>query len=366
MLFSIGTQSASPTANTSGRLTMGKAFVAVWLLLWSLVTLAADVIILVMMVQTMLAWSYPAASGTITQSQVRHEARANGDVVQAGVTYQFRVNDRDITGSRLSFFDAKRSDPQEVARVVESLPVGKQIVVFYNPTEPRDCALDRSLAGRPLYLGMLLLPFNLVMVGGWRWALRSHRGVRNLPMWLEGDRWIVRRSRGSPFAVALIVAGLLDLAAIFFLSPSDLSASFGAMSLAWLTLIGLTWLAYWHTWSSARSEPPVLIADNAARTLSWPATSADSTDDAPTIAVAQLRAVELDESVTTATNGATDLSFLVTVSYLAKDGQAMARLVLKTTDGHEAETLADWLDDWSGLRQRPQITDAVNQSATVE
>jgi hypothetical protein len=267
-------------------------------------------------------------------------------VVQADVTYQFHVNGQEVTGSRLSFFDVRQGEEQDAAFVVKSLPVGKSVEVFYNSHEPTDCALSRSLAGRPLYLGLLLLPFHLVMVASWRWAVRKHRGVRDLPMRLEGDRWIVRRAHGSPIVVALIAASVLDLGEIVVLNSTNLSTNIVATSLAWLILIGLTWLAYRHTWSSARSEPPALIADNIARTLSWPTAGSDQT-----VAVAQLHAVELDETVTTTANGDVNVDFAVIVKYGADDGQIMTRSVLMTTNGHEAEILVDWLEDWTGLKQ---------------
>ena len=346
MLFTIAAESATPTANRLSGLTMGKVIAAIWMLLWSLVTLTLDVTVLVLVVQAMLAWSYPVASGTITQSEVRHEAGENRDREVVDVKYQFHVSERDFTGSRVQFFSVLRSRPQEVVRLVKSLPVGQPVEVFYNPSQPSDCALDRALDGQPLFLGLLLLPFNLAMVGSWRFAVRMHRGIRNSRIKREGDRWIVRRSQGDPFAVALIVAGTINVVAIFFLSSTNLSASVGIMSLVWLTLVGLTSLAYWQTSSAVRNDLPILMADNVARTLIWPSTSTSNSEQ--TIPVTQLCAVEFEEVLTPTSNGKNALSYSVAVKFVADEDQVMTRLVLQTTNGNEAETLADFLDDWTG------------------
>ena len=352
MLFSAAVPPVNHTPNKPRGRVLGTGFAAGWLLLWSFCTLAIDVILIVMVIETLLSWSYPVTHGAITQSEVRRNAGANGKSIRAEVKYQFRVEGRDFTGSTLSFFKMNWSSRQEADRVVQSLPVGQQVEVFYNPSEPNDSALSRSLDGRPWFLAALLLPFHLIMIGGWRGVWRSYHGIRNQPMQLEGDRWIVRRSHGSPLVVALIVAGAINLASIFLVSTYDQCASISVMAVVWLLLISLTCLAYWKTWSSARNEPPVLITQNAARSVTWPASMADNTD--LTISATQFCEVKLD----VAADGETHLSYSVLVTYVADDGQTTTRLVLKTTHGNDAELLADWLDDWSGLGLRRQLDEA--------
>ena len=358
MLFSIAAESATPPENSSGGFTMGKGLVVIWLLLWSLITLAVDLAVLLIVAQTMLAWNYAVVTGTISQSEVRRNAGEKGDKIAADVKYLFRVDDRDFTGSIVSLFDVVRIRPLATEQLVKSLPVGKSVEVFYNPSDPSVCILNRSLDGRPLFLGLLLLPPNLVMFAGWRFALRVQRGIRNSLIQPDGNRWIVRRWHGSPLAVALIVAGAIDLVAIILLSPSDLSANTIVLSFVWLALIGMTTLAYWHTLSAIRKDLPILIADNVSRTLIWPSTTADCSDQ--TISVAQLRSVEFGEASTPMPNGRNGLSYSVSLSHITEEGQVITRLVLKTTNANEAETLADFLDDWTGLRHRRQ------ESASVE
>ena len=359
MLFSAAVPPTNHTPIRLGGRVFGTGFATGWLLLWSFCTLAIDLILIVMVIQTLHSWSYPVTHGAITQSEVRRKAGANEKSIRAEVKYQFRVADRDFTGSTLSFFKMNWSSRQEADRVVQSLPVGQQVEVFYNPSDPNDSALSRSLDGRPLFFAALLLPFNLVMIGGLRGVWRSFHGIRNQPMQLEGDRWIVRRSHGSPLVVALIVAGAISFVSVFAVGTYDLCSNSSVMSVVWLLLISLTCLAYWNTWSSARNEPPVLITHNAARSVTWPASMADNTD--LTISATQFREVKLD----VAADGETDPSYSVLVTYVADDGQATTRLVLKTSHGNDAELLADWLDDWSGLGLRRQLDDAETEATLV-
>ena len=346
IFFTVARSASQP--HTSAERFLGSGFAAVWLLLWSLITLVFDGIIMVMVGQTLLAWSYPSVPGTITHSEIRREMASEGDAFHADLKYQYAVNGQDFIGERRSFFNMSWSSSRTASRIVRSLPVGQQVEVFYNPRDPHDAALNHSLDGSPLFLMLFLMPFNLVMVGGWRWTVRSFRGVRALPMRREDDRWIVRRAHGNPFVVALIVAGAISFVSVLIIGFGEWTTSIGVTSGVWLFLIGMSLLAYWHTRSTVLSEPPVLIADDAMHTVTWPARDDDGSD--LTIAASRIRAVEVDETPTHDHEGDTVPDYSVQLVFTGDDGQPTKRLVLKTSNGTEAGLLADWLDEWSGHR----------------
>ncbi len=324
----------------------GIGFAAVWLLLWSLFTLAFDGFIVFMVARTMLAWSYPSVPGAITHSEVRRDAGLDGDTFRADLKYDFQVNGRNFTGDHHTFINTNWSSSREPTRIVRSLPVGQRVDVFYNPRDPQEAALDRTLDGMPLFLALFVTPFNLIMVGGWRWAMRKFHGLRDLPIRREGDLWVVRRAHGNPLAVTFGVAGAISLVGVFVIGFAEWSASLSVMSSVWLFLIVMSLLAYRHTRATARSEPPVLIVDAASRTVTWPAKDASQSD--LTIAASQLRAVELDATPIPDHDTETIPDYSVLLTFTAADGQPSKRLVLKTTDGTEAELLSDWLNEYAG------------------
>jgi len=347
MLFSVAVQSANPPVKSSGGFTLGKGIIAIWLLLWSLATIALDVSVLVAVSQTMLTWNYPVAKGTISQSELRRNAGETGDKVIAEVKYLFQVGDRKITGSRVSFFDVVRIRPRAAEQLVKSLPVGKSVDVYYSPAEPSNCALDRSLGGRHLFLGLLLMPLNLVMVAGWRFAVRARRGSRNSMIQPDGNRWIARRLHGSPLAVALIVAGVITLVAIILLSPSDVADNFGIPT-----------IAYWKTSAAIRKDLPIFIADNDSRTLIWPLTAEDCSEKMTR--AAQIRRVEIVEQSSPMTDRAGELSYLLSVTYVTDEGQITTQRVFETANDSDAEELANFLDDWTGLGQFREEPDSID------
>lgn len=359
MLFSVAVQSANPPVKSSGGFTLGKGIIALWLLLWSLATIALDVAVLVAVSQTMLTWNYPVAKGTISQSELRRNAGETGDKVVTEVKYLFQVGDRKIAGSRVSFFDVVRIRPRAAEQLIKSLPVGKSVDVYFSPAEPSNCALDRSLGGRPLFLGLLLMPLNLVMVAGWRFAVRTQCGIHNSMIQPDGNRWIARRLHGSPLAVALIVAGAINLVAIILLSPSDAADNLGAMSIVWGALIGIPAIAYWKTSAAVRKDLPIFIADNDSRTLIWPLTAEDGSEQ--TTPAAQIRRVDIVEQSSPKPDRASDLSYLLSVTYVTDEGQITTQRVFETANDSDAEELASFLDDWTGLGQFREEPDSIDK-----
>src|SRR5437867_3536388 len=138
-IFFTAARSAS-RPHTSAERFLGSGFAAVWLLVWSLITLAFDGIIVVMVAQTMLAWSYPSVPGTITHSEIRREMASEGDAFHADLKYQYVVNGQDFIGERRSFFNMSWNSSRAASRIIRSLPVGQQVEVFYNPRDPHDAA----------------------------------------------------------------------------------------------------------------------------------------------------------------------------------------------------------------------------------
>lgn len=324
---------------------IGSGFAAFWLLWWSLFTLFYDSIIVFHTLKTWQAQSYPRVPGEITHSDVRGDAGNAGNSFRADVRFRYTVNGEEFTGTRLHFFGFHENNLVLIKGVVENFPIGKQIDVFYNPGDPNDSALSRTLDGLPLFMLLFLTPFNLIMVGGWCWVARRVRGVRTLPVRRDAERWLVRRTNGQPLVVAAIVAGMASVAAIFIVGLGGWADGLGSMTATWAGLLGLSGLAFWHTRSVILREPPVLVLDNGLGTVTWP-----STADAPAFSLprSRLLGVEIDDSPQPDDDeNAWDFSILL--SFNGEQGQPAKRLVLKTTSGTEAAALADWLEDWVGL-----------------
>ena len=324
---------------------IGSGFAAFWLLWWSLFTLFFDSIIVFHTLKTWQAQSYFSVPGEVIHSGVRGDAGNEGNSFRADVRFRYMVNGEEFTGTRLHFFGFHENNPTLIKGVVENFPIGKKVDVFYNPDDPNDSALSRTLDGLPLFMLLFLTPFNLIMVGGWCWVARRVAGVRTLPVRRDAERWLVRRTNGQPLVVAAIVAGMASVAAIVAVGLAGWADGLGSMTVTWGGLLGLSGLAYWHTRSVILREPPVLVLDNGLETVTWPSANNEPAFSLPR---SRLLGVEIDDSPQPDDDeNAWDFSILL--SFNGEQGQPAKRLVLKTTSGTEAAALAEWLKDWAGL-----------------
>lgn len=309
--------------------------------LFSLATLAVDVIVALGAVRTGLAQSYPSAPGEIIHSEVRETGSGKNHTIREEVRYRYSVDGQERTGDRVYFHGISAGSFGSAQTVVETYPKGRKVEVFYNSRNPSDAALSRSIDGLPLFGALCLTPFNLITLGGLWWVLSRMTGWRSLPLRREGTRWCVLPTNGQPFVVAMMVMGFACIPTLLVVNMAGWSESVNAMLTTWTLLLGSSGLAFWHTRSLVRRELPLLILDE--DLVTWPTTT-----DSPEFSVtrARLRSVELEEAPRSQ-NGSID--FLIQLDFIGDDGQPAKRLVLKTHSGIEAASVTDWLEDWAGL-----------------
>jgi hypothetical protein len=129
-------------------LTIGLGFAAVILLA-----------VVVKLVEVRRARHWPSTSGTVLKARVRTRRRTDVEgrsrfESEPLVTYEYEVNGRIYRGTRLSF--AERISPGEIDAWLKRYPQGKNVTVYYNPADPSQAVLERSLP--PVVVkGVLLL-----------------------------------------------------------------------------------------------------------------------------------------------------------------------------------------------------------------
>jgi len=168
------------------------------------------------------AQQYPEVPGTMTLSKVISKSDSEGTIYSPQLEYKYIVNGVSYTGDsyRPVRFDGS-SDRGYAREVVEAHPVGAEVTVYYDPSDPQKAFLNRSFKGLDLMMVLFLLPFNLVMVGGWYiagrqivrfivWREEDHIGAYRL--WHHGMTQRVRVSSVSP----PVVAGATMLGTSFF------------------------------------------------------------------------------------------------------------------------------------------------------
>ena len=135
--------------------------------------------------------------------------------------------------------------------MIQSLPVGFDVDVFYNPADPKDCVLSRGLDGGDLFLAMFITPFNLFMLGLWSglWHL-----LRSIFSRRESERIseLFVTDDSSP-----MFAALAELAAASFLMTFVVGIPTGSfhpsklvMQVVWIILIASAVVTYFVVWQN--------------------------------------------------------------------------------------------------------------------
>lgn len=319
---------------------VGAIFFLLWLAFWTIGVLFFDGCAVWLLAKNVAAQSYPSVPGEITASE---PAQADGSA-RWKVQFRYSVGGQEFTSDRRtfaqgSFSNRRRQEPSLAERFV----VGSPVEVFYNPNDPNDSALDRTLSGLPLLMGLFVVPFNAVMLGGWNWVRRRILRLQAVPIRRDGTRWFVTTTNGQPFAVMLIIAGGLSFASTFAIVLCGWEENLFGMAATWCVLIGISAAAYWHTRSLVRRERPVLILDDELATVTWP----EANDTPPfSLPKGRLSAVELVDQPANAQELGLAPDFVVRLSFKKDDDQSAARTVLCTPNGIEANALKEWLQHW--------------------
>lgn len=122
------------------------------------------------------AETWPSVPGKITKSFVGR----SGKMYEARIAYNYEVNGQKLNGEHISLMDGSSSNSGASERLVDELPVGKEVKVYYNPKVPVEAYLNPSAGMTPFLmmgggcLGLLLTSTKLLsrVLGGIRFGLR--------------------------------------------------------------------------------------------------------------------------------------------------------------------------------------------------
>jgi hypothetical protein len=281
------------------------------------------------------ATTYPSAPGVITHSVVESASDSEGGTTyRPELRFDYTVEGARHTGSvyRHNYMASGGSDARQI---VAAHPVGQQVEVRYNPSDPADSVLRTGVEGGDLFMALFLTPFNVVMLALW-WA--AWQCLRRPDPEVPFAGFTVRRADSAMhvclhdprLASAGILAGGLSFALIFVLGftvgfhpPLPLMAGvWGAIGAA------CVW-AYRNPWSFG-SKPWALVLDEAGQTLRIYRRSLETPDKV--IAGASIRAVSVEKEEHTDSDGDRVRRYIPTVHF---------------TEGHgkeRTEPLGEWAD----------------------
>lgn len=92
------------------------------------------------------AQNWATATGTILMSSVQSSSSSTGGYsIYPVIVYQFEVNGKTYQSQNLRAGDKylKVNIPSQAQQTVDKYPIGAKVTVYYDPSNPAECALER-------------------------------------------------------------------------------------------------------------------------------------------------------------------------------------------------------------------------------
>ena len=139
------------------------------MVIWTLLALLEDGLAAWDLYRQCESTGYHSAQGVITRNEtVCHDY----DLCEVETEYTYYVDGTRYTGNRYIYdammFGRATSGSQRRAKKLErSFPVGQQVTIYHNPSNPADSVLKTGIIGYHLFIWAVLAYFNAMMLVEW-------------------------------------------------------------------------------------------------------------------------------------------------------------------------------------------------------
>jgi hypothetical protein len=327
----------------------GLVFILLFGTIWAGGTFVADWFVFRGAVRQVDAEFYATTTGRVTYSGLNEHRGSRGRTDYApDIKFTYEVAGQAYSGDRYRYGQPylKRA---YAAGVIAEYPEGKEVTVYYNPSDSTDSLLQPGLMGIDLSVALFLMPFNVIAIGLW-WAVLNQISARIWPRPAGGakvtdDGFEVRvRLGGSPMVAVLVTVGVLSLLAIFpvAFATSGTNPPMLLMLVTWGVLVAAGLLVFFIRWSKLISGVQDLVIDDTARTVTLPQTMGRK--DNLTIPIASVAGIDL-ETITKRTSKAdTSTSYALTIQFIADNDQKRRERIVAWHDESQARALARWIE----------------------
>jgi hypothetical protein len=345
----------------SGGWVAGGIFIAVW----SVVTLTFDIMLVRFAVQQAQTQSWPTASGRIESARVVTSTDSEGGTAyHAKISYGYTVNGQRHHGERIRF-TTETSGSRSARRTVGKYPVGREVIVHFNPRDPAEAVLETSLiCGGDLFMLIFMTPFNVVMVAGWAvaWGVVSgshaKRPAGNAVRIFEQPRGVrVRLTQFTPLGAAGGAAAVMAFALTFIVGIFIGTDSLNAAAAGWAVIVAASIIGYSRMRSRIEQEWYDLIIRDDRQTLALaPSLKRPEVQEVPFSAVMSVDVVKKMGS------GDDSDSFRTVLRWTDAQREEQSVTLIDVSAPKSAETLASWLRRRIGIQSE---NEAVTEPTTA-
>ena len=92
--------------------------------------------------------SWPTAEGTVTASDVTYSSSADGGESNSPeISYQYTTNNVGYESHTIKFGENSYSSRRKAEGIASGYPIGKKVIVYYDPQEPERSVLEPGVSG---------------------------------------------------------------------------------------------------------------------------------------------------------------------------------------------------------------------------
>jgi len=95
---------------------------------------------------------WPHVDGIIAQSSIVERLDPEGDDYSVALLYHYAVGGQGYSGKRIGFSGRAHPRRSQAEQELAQYPVNGRVTVYYDPSNPSDCVLQRESPGTMLYL----------------------------------------------------------------------------------------------------------------------------------------------------------------------------------------------------------------------
>lgn len=191
--------------------------------MWSAVTIPVNIYLIYRIVKQYRTLEFLETKGTITQSKVEIDYDDEGDSYKPSFQFEYIVDGQHRTGKTYKYSELSWKK-NSAKKVVKSLPVGKEVPIYYHPRFPEQAVLKKGIDAQDFLPILFLVPFDCIVVFGLYAFLKikfSHllrtgeNRVQDLPIGKETREIHIKVGYHDPIAVALVALLVVSFFNVF-------------------------------------------------------------------------------------------------------------------------------------------------------
>jgi hypothetical protein len=116
--------------------------------------------------------AWPTAQGTVLQSWVRKSSSTDDDggtsySYHPEIHYQYQVMGKEYQGNKIAFGPKVGGNRSRAEKMMEKYPTGANVSVYYQPDNPANAVLERSISKISLVMGVVFILAGVFIYARW-------------------------------------------------------------------------------------------------------------------------------------------------------------------------------------------------------